>query len=165
MADKKKKIQDDEIKGKNQVLNRAKKLCSGQEKCISDILKKLHDWDTDPNFHEFIIQELITGDFINESRYALAFANDKYKFSKWGKIKILYALKGKKISESNIKNALDSIDDSEYILLIEKEIRSKLKTIKDPDKFKCKAKLFRYAQAKGFESELSFKIINKLISD
>lgn len=163
MADKNPKIQKDIPDEKTQALNRAKRLCSGQEKCIYDIHKKLQDWEISEEFYESIIKELISDGFINEARYAMAFVNDKFRFAKWGKIKIAYALKGKKISGSIIHDALNSIDDADYLLLIEKEIRNKYKGIKGIDKYNLKAKLFRFSQTKGFESDLSFQVINKLI--
>lgn len=154
-----KEISDDKIL----VLNRAKRLCSVQEKCIFDIKKKLQNWEISEENYNIIINTLVKEGFINETRYATAFVNDKFRFAKWGKIKIAYALKGKKISDSDIYKALNTIDDTDYFLLVEKEIKKKLKIIKDSDKNKLKAKLFRFSQSKGFESDLSFQVINKLL--
>ena len=163
MAGKEKKIQKEHSDEKSHALSRAMRLCSGQEKCISDIQKKLKDWKVSSVFFEPIIKTLLEDGFINEERFALAFANDKYRFSKWGKIKIIYALKGKKIPDSIIQNAVKAINDKEYNLLIEKEITHKFKTIKEADRNKVKAKLYRFSQTKGFESEFSLAIINKLV--
>ncbi len=163
VEDKCNKIQKDAFDEKTRALNKAMKLCSGQEKCVADILKKLQDWVVAAEYHEYVINELIKEKFIDEKRYASAFVNDKFRFSKWGKIKIAYTLKKKKISISVINSALGEIDEQNYSQLIEKEITQKYKTLKITDTYAAKGKLFRFAQSKGFEADAAFRVIDRLL--
>jgi len=97
-----------------EALSKAQNLCSGQEKCIFDIRKKLFDWKLPNTDHDTVMNLLLTDKFIDEQRYALFFAKDKFNFNKWGKIKIEYTLKQKNIPYEYIKHALDEIPEMEY---------------------------------------------------
>lgn len=144
-------------------LTKAQNLCAKQEKCISDISKKLFDWKLPSTDHELVINSLLEDKFIDERRFALYFTNDKFNYNKWGKIKIEYALKQKNISSQNIKNALEKIPETEYNKLIETELIKKIKTIKDSDEYTIKSKLVRFATSRGFENGKVFDIVSSII--
>ncbi len=143
-------------------LSKAMKFCSTKEVCISEITQKLEKWNIDKKHHKKIISILIDEDYINEQRYAEAFTSDKFRFQDYGKIKIRYELRLKKIENEYINNALEIIDDESYFNKIEKLIASKLKTAKETDAYKLKAKIQRYLLSKGYEQEYFGKIINKI---
>ena len=109
-----------------EAIAKAQNLCAERERCESDIRKKLYDWKLAPEKHDTVIDRLINDRFIDAQRFATSYANDKFRYNKWGKIKIEFALKQKSISGDIIKNALGEIDESEYNILLEKEL---LKTI------------------------------------
>lgn len=153
-----------EITGK-QALVKAQNLCANQEKCKSDIRKKLYDWKLPPKDHERILNQLEEDKFIDENRFAHYFAQDKLKYNKWGKIKIAYALKQKDIPEETIQNALAEIIESEYNDILKKELLKKLKSIKDTDEYTIKSKLMRFASSRGFESGKIFDMISKIMDN
>ena len=142
---------------------KAQNLCAGQEKCIFDIRKKLFEWKLPNTDHENIINQLLKDKFIDEQRYALFFAKEKFNFNKWGKIKIEYTLKQKNIPYEYIKNALDEIPEMEYDKLLENELIKKLKTIKDKDEYTIKSKLVRFATSRGFENGKVFDMVSEII--
>ena len=142
---------------------KAQNLCAGQEKCMLDIRKKLYDWKLPANDHDAVINLLIKDQFINEQRYTLFFAKDKFRFNKWGKIKIEYTLKQKNIPYEYIKNALDEIPEMEYDKLLENELIKKLKTLKDKDEYTIKSKLVRFASSRGFENGKIFAMVSTII--
>ena len=86
-------------------LSKAQALCAKQEKCEFDIRKKLYDWKLDVKEHDKVINELKKDKYIDDQRYAIFFAKDKFNFGKWGKIKIEFALKQKNIPVGYIQNA------------------------------------------------------------
>ncbi|PLX14244.1 MAG: RecX family transcriptional regulator, partial [Marinilabiliales bacterium] len=106
------------ITEKNAII-KAQNLCAEREKCESDIRKKLYDWKLPVKNHDTVIDRLIQDKFIDEKRFAISFAKDKFRYNKWGKIKIEFALKQKQINGAVIKIALDEIDESEYDTLLE----------------------------------------------
>ena len=144
-------------------LTKAQNLCAKQEKCISDISKKLFDWKLPNTDHDTVIKALLEDKFIDEQRYAIFYAKDKFNYNKWGKIKIKYTLKQKNISSENIKDALENIPETEYDKLLETELIKKFYTIKDSDEYTVRSKLVRFAISRGFENGKVFDIVSSII--
>jgi regulatory protein len=78
-------------------LSKAMALCSRREYCSDDIRAKLNSWGIGENDTEKIISALVTENFINEKRYSEAFVKDRFRYNKWGKVKIRANLRLKKI--------------------------------------------------------------------
>jgi len=140
-------------------------ICSRQEKCCFDIRKKLRDWEISFNDQDKIIQTLIDEKFINEERYTNFYVRDKFRFNRWGRIKITHHLKQKQIQEHLIFDAIEQLDESEYTQNLQDLLISKIKTIRKEDPYQLRAKLYRFAQGRGFEPQLSLRLIDKLISE
>lgn len=140
-------------------------ICSRQEKCCFDIRKKLRDWNLSYDDQDEIIQTLIEEKFLNEERYTNFYVRDKFRFNKWGKIKISHHLKQKQIPENLIDNALDQINEKDYKESLGDILSHKIKSIKEDDPYQLRAKLYRFAQGRGFESHLALNFIDKLISE
>ncbi len=102
----------------NQALNRAMALCSRKEYCISDIRQKLESWGLESDKAGDVIAVLIRENFINEERYAGAFVRDKYRYNKWGRVKIISQLRVKGIPSGIIDSAMSNIDEVEYRQMI-----------------------------------------------
>ncbi|NPA36473.1 MAG: RecX family transcriptional regulator [Chlorobi bacterium] len=149
----------------DKALNRAAAYCSRQERCISDVIRKLEQWDVLPDEFGAIIERLIKDNFIDEERYATFFTRDKFRFNGWGKIKISWALKQKSVDEKAIAQALDEIDTVEYNDKLKYLISNKFKQMKEPDRYKAKSKLVRFAQSRGFEADLVYPVVEQLISE
>jgi regulatory protein len=143
-------------------LNKAMNLCSQREYCREDIRSKLGFWGIEYNDSEKILEILIKENFINETRYASAFVRDKFKYNKWGKVKIGAHLKAKNLPGDVIRLALDSIDNVQYTKLLHELINSHRRTIKAKNQYDLKAKLLRYGLSKGFESSLLYEMLNDL---
>ncbi len=125
-----------------------------------DIRSKLQIWGVGETDIARIISELMRENFINEKRYAEAFVKDKFRYNKWGKVKIRAGLKMKKIPGEIIKTALDSIDDETYRKTIEDLISVHRRSVKAKNQYDLKGKLLRYGLSKGFESDLLYDILS-----
>ncbi len=147
-----------------EIIQRMQMLCSRQEKCTGEIRRKLAGYRLPALEIDRIIEILSKENFINDERYAISFAHDKFRFNKWGRIKIEYELKHKGISNRHILKAMESIDRSEYLNMIKSELNKKFKKAKTADKYIMKSKLVRFGQSKGFETELVFKIIDEILN-
>lgn len=150
---------------KQEALMKAQNICAMQEKCEFDIRKKLKDWKAKPNDFDDIINQLIDDKFIDEQRYAISFAKEKFKFNKWGKIKIEYTLKQKNIAADFIQKALHEINEEEYKSVLENELLKKIKSLKDSNKYTIKSKLARFAISKGFENGKVFDMISTILEN
>mgnify|MGYP000967506315 CR=1 FL=1 len=140
--------------------SKAANICSRMEKCSHDIRNTILGWGADDELANKVVKKLIEEKFIDDSRYATSYVKDKFRFNKWGRIKLSYFLRQKGISSENISEALLSIDEDNYYetlaqLLQEKERKTTAKNLYDK-----KAKLLRFAQSHGFESDLVFQILS-----
>jgi regulatory protein len=143
-------------------LEKAMAQCSHREYCIDDILGKLSLWGLEKEDSEKVIKTLIDEKFIDESRYSAAFVRDKFKYNKWGRIKIASHLKSKKIPEETINEALRLIDNDQYINFLRGLLESHRRTVKAKNRYELKSKLLRYGLSKGFESSLLYDLLNDL---
>lgn len=145
------------------VLLKAANFCAYQERTQAEVRERLQKWGVEGDEANEIIVYLIEDNYLNEGRFARIFAGSKFRVKNWGRQKILYELKARKLSEHSIREALAEIDDDDYIeklkALIEKK-KHELRTEKQP--LVLKQKLARYAISKGFEGDLVWDIINKL---
>lgn len=149
----------------NAALNRAMALCSKSEKCISDIENKLRSWKlSSDDENKAIISTLKKENFIDEKRYARSYTMDKYRFNKWGKVKIRAMLRSRGLSEDDIMYGTDTIDDDSYLQMIEEELSNRKKSLKAASVFEMKGKLFRFASSRGYEKEYVYDLIERLSS-
>jgi regulatory protein len=140
------------------LMDKARKYCNYQERCIYDVKQKLIEWRASEKTIETIIQQLEREDLINEERFAVSFAVGKLRYNKWGKNKIFYALSQKHIPELYVQMGISEIDEEEYIDVLKSVLKSK--KIDEPDPFKKKNKLAKYAVQKGFQASLVWKVLN-----
>lgn len=145
-----------------QALQRAASLCSASEHCIYDIQEKLRRWGLNKDEAEKIVAFLIDGNYIDEARYARAYANDKLRFSHWGKVKIRAMLQMQHIPETDISMALDSFRQQEYADILREVIKSKCSSlgIDHPITYEDKGKVIRFALQRGFETSEILRLID-----
>ncbi len=139
------------------LLEKARNFCAYQERSIFDVKMKLLSWKVNEKIISKIILQLKKEDFINEDRFAFAFATGKLRNNRWGRNKINYALLQKQIPDLTIQIALNSLDEEEYIKTLKAVLSSK--NIDDDNEFRRNNKLVVYAQQKGFQPELTWKVI------
>ena len=81
---------------------------------------------------------------------------------KWGKVKIAYHLKYHNLDETLIRIALDSLDETEYRDTIENLIITKAKMLDSKNSYQKKHKIARFIISRGFETDITWEIINSL---
>ena len=145
-----------------ELLHKAASYCSISEHCVSEVETKLDAWCVGCDDKSAIIKRLIEEDFINEKRFCIYFVKDKFRFNKWGKIKISYALRQKGLSEELINYALSTIDDGEYEEMLASILKTKMKGLKYEFEYEKQGKLFRFAQSRGFENNVIEKALRNL---
>jgi regulatory protein len=136
--------------------------CAYQDRCHKEVEQKMWEFNLIPEAKEFILLSLMKDDFLNEERFSKSYARGKFRIKNWGKQRIVRELKFRDISAYNIKTALKEIDKDEYVDTIKKIASLKNNTIKEPNSFKKKKKLYDYLYRKGFESNLIQDAISKL---
>ena len=145
-----------------ELLHKAASYCSISEHCISEVEDKLNAWCIECDDKAKIINHLIKEDFINEKRFCIFFVKDKFRFNKWGKVKISYALKQKGLSDELINAALQTIDEGEYDEMLAALLKTKLTGLKYEFEYEKQGKLFRFAHSRGFESNVINRVMRNI---
>ncbi|MCM1520675.1 MAG: RecX family transcriptional regulator [Lachnoclostridium sp.] len=146
-----------------EALARMEALCARAEQCTADIDKKLTAMKLPRPVIDKILDRLHENRFIDDSRFAQAYCNDKLMFSGWGRRKIVNGLWLKKIPRSLIDEAISNIDPGEYRRRATEVISSKIRGLGETAFTpQGKTKVLRFAVSRGFEMALSIEIIRKL---
>lgn len=138
------------------------KYCAWQERCSRDVKKKLLDLGAEKQDTEKIMKWLKDEKYINESRFAAAFARGKFNNNNWGKIRIISELRARNLDEQIIKDALNEIGENDYFKTLEELASRKLNDIKTDDLFIKKQKTAAFLLNKGYETDLVFRTLEKL---
>ena len=146
---------------KEQALQKLKHYCAYQERCHSEVKDKLYQLGVWKKEHDEIIAALIEENYLNEERFAVAFAGGKFRIKQWGRVRIKYELKQKQVSEYSIKKAMKQIDEEEYLSLLNKLAKEKYAALKNEQYLIRKKKTMDYLAAKGFEADLVRKVMEK----
>jgi regulatory protein len=146
-------------------LQKAAGFCAYQERTQAEVRSRLNEWSIYGDEAEEMIAWLISNNYINEERFALAFAGGKFRIKKWGKTRILYELRQRGLSTYCINKAMESIDYEDYIKNISGLIEKKREEFNfENDRLK-QQKIARYLIGKGYESSLVWKQIAEYFSE
>jgi regulatory protein len=141
---------------------KAKKYCAYQERSQQEVRDKLYEWGLHRNEVEQIITQLISENYLNEQRFAVAYAGGKFRINGWGRLKIKQGLEAKRVSRPCITEALNKLDKRDYEAALKKLISEKTKTIKENNPFRKKHQVARYIISKGYEPELVWEILKEM---
>lgn len=143
-------------------LEKLRKYCAYQERSNQDVVQKLWELQIPPDWHDNIIISLIQENFLNEERFARAFARGKFNIKKWGRVKITDGLKKHGVSKPCIKLALSEIDGDEYLRVLDQTIDLKRQKLKENNPWKRRSAIYRFVVQRGFESSLVLDAIEAL---
>lgn len=135
----------------DEILYKLAAKCSTSEQCLSDIEAKLSRYDLTEEERTRILRHLIEEKYIDDRRYAEAFVRDKYRFNKWGRIKITQGLRMKGIDRETIDAAMEAIDEREYLDILRDLIKAKRKSTRGKSDYEINGKIVRFAAGRGFE--------------
>lgn len=141
-------------------LARIRKYCAFQERSQQEVRDKLYSYGLHKREVEQIIAQLVTENFLNEERFAVAYAGGKFRAKHWGRNKIKAALKQKKVSDYCIGKAMKEIPEREYQKALQKIISEKSKSVSEKNILKKNYKVAQYAISRGFEAELVWELVN-----
>ena len=146
------------------VLDRMRNLCSRREYCRADIMKKaMSALDGDREKAEKVIEILVAEKYIDELRYASAFARDKSSISGWGETKIRYMLSSKGVPREVIDKALEEIDGAKAMTRLERLMVNKYRSLKDDPQ--CRLKMLRFGLGRGYGYEEVSEVLEILMKN
>ena len=142
-------------------MQKLKHYCGYQERCHSEVREKLYQLGVWKKDHDEITAALIEQGYLNEERFAIAFAGGRFRQKEWGRIKIKYELKQKQVSDYSIKKALKQINEEEYSKVLKKLAEEKYAALKNEQWMVRKKKTMDYLMQRGFEGELVKRLLEK----
>ena len=144
---------------KQQAKVKAAKYCAYQERTQQEVRDKLYSYGLYSDAVEEVLADLVSEGFVNEERFAQAFARGKFRNNKWGRIKIELGLRQKGLSDYCIRSGLQEISEEAYRETLQSLIRKKWDSLDREEPFARKHKTARYALGKGYDSDLVWKIL------
>jgi regulatory protein len=151
--------------GKEQELQlKLESYCAYTERCTSDVITKLKEWNVPEEQWEEHLQLLKEHKFLDQVRFGEAFTRGKFKLKGWGRNKIKAALQSKFVQPEIIVASIDQIDNGVYLEKLQVLLAKKNEQLKETDAYKRREKLFRFAAQKGYEPVLIFQALSKIIS-
>ena len=145
-----------------QVLLKAASYCAYQERCHAEVEAKLAEWGFFGIDAQQVIIQLIEQNYLNEERFAKAFAGGKFRVKKWGRNKIKQELKLKQVSDYCIQQGLKEIDADDYLVTLKKEAKEKYEKVKDKNVLIKNNKTAQYLMSRGFEADLVWDVLKLL---
>src|SRR5215207_9473846 len=145
---------------KEEALQKLRQYCAYQERSHYEVQQKLYELGIRKTEHDEIIATLIEEDYLNEERFAIQFVGGKFRMKDWGRKKIYYALKEKKVSEYVIKTAMKEIDEKVYKETLYELAEKKYMSLKSEQYLMRKKKTMDYLFQKGYEAELVTAAVN-----
>ena len=143
------------------VTDRLRGQCSRREYCVSDVYKKaLKVLEGDSEAARQVVDSLVKDRYVDDLRYASAFARDKSSIQGWGVTKIRYMLSAKGVSSDVISQALEEIDEDRASSRLYKLIENKYRSLKDDPQ--CRLKLLRFALGRGYSYDEVNSVVNQL---
>ena len=129
-----------------------KNYCAREERAKSDVIRKMDLLGLSNENQQYIINVLLNENYLNEKRFSQSFCRGKFKTKNWGKRKIIYALKKKCIAENYIEQGIPSINEKEYLEVLDKLFNQKKRKTLDTNIFIRKKKIANFLIQRGFES-------------
>lgn len=131
-------------------LEKLRKYCAWQERCQSEAWQKLSQLGCPRSEIQRLLGILEHEGFLDEARYARAYARGKFNQKGWGRMKIREGLRSKRVDESSIEEALELIDPEAYEEKL-REIATKRLGTADLTDWETQQKLRAYLEGKGYE--------------
>ena len=155
-------MKDGGVKDPQKVADRMRALCSRREYCRKDVMKKVMTaLDGDVAKAEEVVAKLVEERYVDDLRYATAFARDKASIAGWGEAKIRYMLSSKGLDRELIAQALDEVDDKRAETRLEKLMENKVRSLKDDPQRRLK--LLRFGLGRGYSYDQVTEMIDKML--
>jgi len=142
-------------------LSRLQKLCSKAEYCRADVYRKaLKDLEGDAEAAGKVVEQLVADKYVDDARYASAYAREKAGLQGWGPVKIRFQLRAKGVSDADIASALQDIEPEKADARLEKLLAAKARTLEGDPQFRLK--LLKFALSRGYEYDTVEAALKKI---
>ena len=137
--------------------------CAYQERSHKEVKNKLFEYGLFASEVDEILAQVITDGFLNEERFAKAFAGGKFRIKKWGRLKIKQELEMLGLTSRCVASGLKEIDATDYKRTLKELIRKKASQVTEKNEFKRKSLIARFVIGKGYEAEVVWEMVKELV--
>ncbi len=137
-----------------QAMIRLETLCARAERCTRELRDKLWQWQIPSVEADRIIASLEERRFVDDTRFARSYINDKVRFARWGPRKIAAALATKRIDSATVRTLIAEIDSDLLEDNLKDLLAAKARTMKDPFTYEGRTKLYRFGISRGYSPEM-----------
>lgn len=181
--------QDTDKRAYGRILDRMRILCSRREYSSAEMSRKISasleksfpdkDEDEIGRLAAEAVASLVKDRYVDDMRYACAFARDKAVISGWGPVKIRRSLAVKGLEKDIIDEAMASVDLHESSDRMEKVLYLKFSSLRTslsrksgktqlrqlPMRQDLRIRLLRFAAGRGYGYEEAAPVVERLLSD
>jgi len=150
---------------RDDALKKLQRYCAYQDRCHQEVRRKLLNLGIYGDELEGIMVDLIADGFLDEERFARSFARGRFRTKQWGRLRILRELKQRQITDYCQRKAMEEIDGAEYEQTLVSLLQKKNRQISHNDAFLRQGKLADFVIRRGFEPELVWEKVRKLVND
>ncbi len=148
----------------SQARPKIEKFCAYQERSHLQVKRKLERLGLHAIDADLLLVELMQNNFLNETRFAMAYARGKFNIKHWGRLKIKQGLKREGIGERLIQEALACLGLADYQKTLHALAQKKWPFIRAASHREKVAKLQRFLLGKGYEYDAIDCIVKEVIS-
>ena len=145
-----------------EALAKAERYCAYQDRCHSEVRRKLLEWGVYGDRLEEVMAQLVVDKFLDEERFARSYCRGKFRIKRWGRERLRRELRYRKVSDYCIRKGLSEIEEEDYAQALEKLLLKKNRIESEADPYRRRQKLAAYAQRKGYELPLIWETIKRL---
>lgn len=146
-----------------EALARIYRYCAYQERSHQEVKNRLYEYGLYSSDVDELLSRLITEGFLNEERFAKAFAGGKFRMKKWGRLKIQNKLESLGLTNKCIGRGMKEIDAVDYSKTLKDLISKKAQQTTEQNPYKKRDKVARFAIAKGYEPELVWEVVKEAL--
>lgn len=128
-------------------------LCARCEQCEMELRRLLARHGVTGADADYVIEYLYEHRYLDEGRYARAYARDKILLGGWGRIKVRTMLIAHRISPADIKAAIEAVSADDYKMVVAKAVAAAARR-EDVESYEGRMKVVRRLYARGFEPDL-----------
>jgi regulatory protein len=150
---------------KEQALQKLQRYCAYQERCHREVRSKLLELGVRGMALEEVIVSLIDEGYLNEQRFAEAYARGKFRIKGWGRVKIAISLRQKGVSDYCVNKGLEQIDEDDYLVTLQSMAQKKFASLGGNCDLPTRLKLEKYIVGKGFERNLVIICLQNLFGN
>lgn len=144
------------------LLGRARAYCAAAEQCVSAVEQKLRSWGADEASTEAVAARLVEEGYLDDRRYARAYCESKMLRSGWGRMKVLYQLRLKRLPREAVEAGMAAVDDEAYFAVLEETALKKRATLRDSDPAVRRRKLAAFLAQRGYSMDEINQILTKI---